>query len=185
MLRVVVFSTIHNLVMMRASHVVVSQARGLHCSVLRVGLLTILFGLVPNINHHRLRHRFIGSLGYRHAPSKVLMGTAVAALARRHAIAAPIATLDSLGPTNISGSLISITSGCRCRTQQAPSCISCSPSVALKEICPRLTLLLRGRWAIEIVKHQVHIGSLFPLQMINDCFVSMYLNLDICLGLAG
>lgn len=142
----VVFSTIHNLVMMRASHViVVSQARGLHCGVLRVGLLTILFGLVPNINHHRLRHRFIGSLGYRHAPSKVLMGTAVAALARRHAIAAAIATLDSLGPTNISGSLISITSGCRCRTHQAPSCISCSPSVALKEICPRLTLLLRGR----------------------------------------
>jgi hypothetical protein len=56
----------------------------------------------------------------------------------------------------------------------------------LVEVGPSAVLLLGvARGAIEVVEHQVHVGSLLRLQMVDDGLIPVHFDLDVSLGLPG
>lgn len=131
--------------------------------------------VVSDVNLHCLGHRLVRGLRDRHAPPEVLMRAPIAALSRGHTVAA-MASLNPLWSPYVTRSLISVTSRC----SEAPSV-----SPTLIEICTCLTLFAPRRGAVKVIKHQVHVCALLPLQVIYYCFISVYLYFYISFRLAG
>jgi hypothetical protein len=136
----------------------------------------LLLVIVSDVNLHSLGHRLVRSLRDRHAPTEILMRAPIAALPRGHTVAS-MATLNPLWSPYVTRSLISVTSSCgEAATTVGPTLI---------EICTCLTLLAPRRGAVKVIKHQVHVCALLPLQVIYYCFISVYLYFYIRFCLAG
>lgn len=131
-----------------------------------------------NINHC-LSHRFISSLSDWHPSSEILMRAPVAALPSGHSVAA---SFDTLRP-DVCRSLVFVVTPVHGSVEKAaatvdPTLVKILPGLALRILSAAIFSII-WRWAVEIVKHQVHVCSLFLLKVIDNCFISMNLYLYI------
>ena len=135
--------------------------------------IRLLVVVVSDVYHHRLRHCLVSCLRDGHAPAEVLMRASIAALPSRDTVSA-MTSLNSLWSPYVTRSLI--TSSSRWSTVAPPSLI---------EVGTSLTLFSRIRRTVKVIKHQVHVRSLFRLQVVNNRLISVNFNLNVSLRLTG
>ena len=141
---------------------------------------TIFFLLVSNINWNGRHH--IRCICYRHPPSEVLMSAPIlTSLSRRNPISTStlVYTLCTWG-SKVGWSDVVLLLICWICLLMVTILIAAAWIEVLG--CVALLWLLR-RASVKVIEHQVHVGPLLFLKVIDDCLISMNLYLDVTLSL--